>query len=342
MRSAQLFAPADLRIAEIPTPEPGAGEVLVRVMAYSPYGTDVGTYLNKGGRYVSQYPVGIGADFSGVVERCGKGVTNVQPGDRVSALALDHCGTCGNCSAGRTNLCLHADFQTLKRQTACEEFTVVDACKLAKLPETVSFEEAAMLAGPVDALNGFQQMGLSAGDCVTIIGVGAMGLGAIATAKALGLVPVAVGGSGKRAELALRMGASKVHPIPHHGYDIAADMLEQGAAPHAIFETTASQWGIEQAFRLAAPGGAIALTGGPQLPATAWTIVDRELRLYGVRAGAGQAEVLSLIAQAKLDLTPAISRQFAFEQADEALALLAGDEARDVGRIIIRIGDYPS
>lgn len=339
MKSAQLFAPGDLRIVEIPTPEPEAGQVLVRVMAYSPYGTDVGTYLNKGGRYVSEYPVGIGADFSGVVEACGAGVDNVGPGDRVSALALDHCGRCANCSKGRTNLCLDPDFQKFVRQTACEEFTLVSACKLATLPDEVSFDEAAMLAGPVDALNGFEQMGLVAGDAVVIIGVGAMGLGAIATAKALGLRAVAVGGSGKRAELAHRMGAYAVHPIPHHGYDIAVDLLAEGLEASAILETTASAWGIEQSFRLAAPGAAIALTGGPDLPASAWTLVERELRLFGVKAGAGQATILDLIAQGKLDLASGISRHFAFEDADAALALLASDAARDVGRVIIHIGD---
>jgi len=340
MRSAQLFAPGDLRIVEMPTPEPEAGQVLVRVMAYSPYGTDVGTYLNKGGRYVSEYPVGIGADFSGIVEKCGPGVDNVQRGDRVSALALDHCGTCANCCEGRTNLCLDPEFQTFVRQTACEEFTLVSACKLARLPDAVSFEEAAMLAGPVDALNGFEQMGLNAGDEVTILGVGAMGLGAIATAKALGLRTIAVGGSGKRAELAKRMGADEVHPIPHHGYDVAADLLANDKSAAAILETTASAWGIEQSFKLAAPGGAIALTGGPDLPATAWTLVERELRLYGVKAGAGQAKILSLIAEGKLDLASGISRRFDFEEANDALALLASDEARNVGRVIIRIGEY--
>ena len=58
MRAARLFGPGDLRIVDLPMPVPGPGQVLVRVMTYAPYGTDVGTYLNRHGRSVSAYPVG--------------------------------------------------------------------------------------------------------------------------------------------------------------------------------------------------------------------------------------------------------------------------------------------
>ena len=57
-----------------PAPRPGPGQVLVRVVAYAPYGTDVGVYLNRHGRYVAEYPVGVGADFSGTVDAIGEGV----------------------------------------------------------------------------------------------------------------------------------------------------------------------------------------------------------------------------------------------------------------------------
>ena len=68
MKAAQLFGPGDLRVVDIPMPVPGPEEVLLRVARFAPYGTDVGTFLNRGGRYGSNYPFGIGADFSGTVE----------------------------------------------------------------------------------------------------------------------------------------------------------------------------------------------------------------------------------------------------------------------------------
>ncbi|WP_374408082.1 zinc-binding dehydrogenase [Pelagerythrobacter sp.] len=339
MKAARLHGPADLRIDDVPRPVPGPGQALVRVVAYSPYGTDIGTFLNRGGRYVQQYPVGIGADFSGIVEELGPDVTGPAPGTRVSALSLDHCGECARCLGGRTNQCIDPAFAVQVRQTACEEYTLVSANKLCRLPDGVSFEEAAMLAGPVDALNGFRLMGLAAGGAVTVIGVGAMGLGAIATAKALGLQVTAVGGSGKRADIAREIGADRVYPIPVHGYDVAAEVIEAQGPSDAIFESTASPWGNEQAFRLAAMGGAIAITGGSDLGIGGWTLVERELRLFGVRAGAGQAEVLAMIADGRLDVMSALSRRFAFDRAADAFALLSGEKAADIGRVIIRIAD---
>lgn len=338
MRAARLFGPGDLRIVDLPVPRPGRGEVLVRVMSYAPYGTDVGTYLNRHGRYVSAYPVGIGADFSGIVEECGPGVTGLEPGDRVAALALDHCGVCANCARGRTNLCLDPAFATLVRQTCCEEYTLVSARKLAVLPDGVTFDDAAMLAGVVDALNAYEQMGLDEGDTVAVVGVGAMGLGAIATAATLGLSVTALGGTGRRCELAEGLGAA-ILPIASHGEDMKARALDYcpGGFP-AIMETTASDWGIAQAFAVAAPGGIVALTGGGQLPLTSWDVVDRELRIVGVRAGHHQAQAMDLIASGKLSLRSTVSGRFPLDRAADAFAALAGEGAKDIGRFIIEIG----
>lgn len=338
MRAAMLFGPADLRIVDIDVPVPAQGQVLVQVKAYAPYGTDVGTYLNRHGRYVAQYPVGIGADFSGVVAALGEGVSGLKVGDRVAALALDHCGVCANCEKGRTNLCLDPAYKTLVRQTCAQEFTLVSACKLAVLPDAVSYEDAAMLAGIVDALNAYELMGLQAGDALAVLGVGAMGQGAISAAVALGLKVTALGGTGKRVEMAAGLGAAVV-PIGSHGEDLREKAL--AITDHgfdAILETTASDWGIAQAFAIAAPGAVVALTGGGQLPLTSWDVVDRELRIVGVRAGHHQAEAMALIASGRLSLQSTVSGRFTLDQAGEAFVALAGEGARDIGRFLISIG----
>jgi len=338
MRAAQLFGPGDLRIVDLPVPVPGPGQALVRVMRYSPYGTDVGTYLNRYGRYVTAYPVGIGADFSGVIEALGSDVTGLKTGDRVAALALDHCGTCANCDKGRTNLCLDPALKHPARQTCCEEFTLVSACKLAVLPDGVSFEDASMLAGIVDALNAFEQMGLVEGDTVAIVGVGAMGLGAIATAAALGLNVVALGGTGKRCDMARAYNAH-VLAITSHNEDLKVRALaHQPGGFAAVMETTASDWGLSQALSVAAPGGVVAITGGGDIKLTAWDLVDRELRLVGIRAGHHQEQALDLIASGRLSLRLTVNDRFPLDRVAEAFELLAGPDAKDIGRLVIEIG----
>ncbi len=341
MRAARLTGPGQLEIVDVPVPQPGPGEVLVRVIAYAPYGTDVGVYLNRGGRYVSRYPVGIGADFSGIVAAVGPDVSQVAVGDRVSALSLDHCGSCANCLRGRTNLCLDPGYANPPRQWCCQQYTLVSARKLARLPEGVGFEDAAMLAGIVDALNAYEKFGIAPGQTLAVIGVGAMGLSAVATAVALGYDVIAIGGTGKRADLASRLGARHVVRLGRHGEDVSGTALEimPGGFPFVI-ETTATEWGLRQAFAIAGMDAAVAVTGGTgMLPLTGWDVVQRELRILGIRAGHHQEQALALIAERRIDLKPTIAARFPLERTREAFELLTGETAADIGRIVIQVNE---
>lgn len=338
MRTALLYGPSDLRVVEAARPSPAPGEVIVRVARYSPYGTDVGTYLNRGGRYVETYPVGIGADFSGVIEELGEGVGGFALGDRVSALALAHCGVCRNCRSGRTNLCLDPAHRKPARQECCAPYARVMARKLAKVPDSVTFDDAAMLAGIVDALNGYDMIHPAKDETIVVVGVGAMGWGAIATAKAFGHATIAIGGTGRRSNLARLIGADQVVPISAHDEDVAErvfQLLPDGA--DCIIETSASDWGVRQSLAIAAAGARIAFTGGGQIPATVWDLVFKELALFGVRAGHHQDQALKLIEDGRIDLKPTITHRFSLEDAPRAFELLTGPDAKDVGRVMIEI-----
>ena len=339
MRAARLTRKEHIEILDLPVPDIAADEALVRVIAYGPYGTDVGHYLDRDDRYVDDYPIGIGADFSGIVAKIGAAVTNVTVGDRVSALALAHCGKCANCTRGKTNLCLDYSFYMGDRQICCQEFTVVPARKLAKLPDNVTFDDGAMLAGVVETLNGFEMMGVQPGDTMAIVGVGAMGLAAVGTAVALGLDVVAFGGRGARATLAKNLGARAVIPLKSYDENIAPAALALSPGGYKyVFESTVTQWGMKLAFAIAALEARVALTGGGQVPINGWDITQKELRIIGVRAGHHQAQAHALIAPGKLDLKPTIGARFPLEHADDAFKLLASPKAADIGRVIIDVG----
>lgn len=341
MRAARVTGPGQIAVVDLPVPEPRPGEVLVRVVTYAPYGTDVGVYLNRGGRYVSEYPVGIGADFSGVVHAIGEAVTNVAVGDRVCALALEHCGVCANCERGKTNLCLDPAFANVPRQSCCQQYTLVCARKLARLPQGISFEDGAMLAGIVDALNAYEKFGVAAGQHIAVIGVGAMGLSAVATAVALGCEVTAIGGTGKRADLALQLGARRAVRLSKHDEDVSkAALASMPGGFEFVIETTASTWGLQQAFAVTGMGGAVAVTGGSaQLCLTGWDVVQRELRILGIRAGHHQEQALSLIEAGRIDLKQTITARFALSRVSEAFELLSGERAADVGRVLIQVSD---
>lgn len=336
MKAALLFGPEDLRVVDAPVPEPGPDEVTVRVVSFAPYGTDLGVYLNRGGRYPQPYPVGVGADFSGIIDKVGAKVAGWQPGDRVSALTLAHCGTCANCQAGRTNLCLDPAFTPPPRQVCCQEVTPVFARKLARLPNGVTFDDAAMLGGIADALNAFDKMRPQPGETIAVVGVGAMGWGAIAAAKAFDLNVVAIGGTGQRAALARASGADDVMAIAAHDEDVKDRFLARypGGVP-LVIETSATEWGLRQSFAVAAMQGRITLTGGGALDLSGWDIVMRELDIHGSRASHHQEEALALIAAGKIDLKPTITHRFPLDQAPAAFTQLTGPDAKDIGRVII-------
>lgn len=336
MKAALLYGPKDLRIVEVDDPVPGPDQVTVRVVSFAPYGTDLGVYLNRGGRYPQPYPVGIGADFSGVIEQVGEGVSGWRPGDRVSALALAHCGTCASCRVGKTNLCRDPAYYPPPRQVCCQEVTPVYAGKLARLPDNVTFDDGAMLGSIGDALNAFEKMKPQAGETIAVVGVGAMGWGAIATAKAYDLNVVAIGGTGKRADLARQIGADDVIPISKHDEDVKERFVERypGGAP-LVVETSATEWGLRQAFSVAALSGRVTVTGGGATELKGWDIVGRELEIFGTRANHHQVPALELIDRGAVDLKPTITHRFPLEKAPEVFEMLVGPEAKDVGRVII-------
>jgi threonine dehydrogenase-like Zn-dependent dehydrogenase len=226
------------------------------------------------------------------------------------------------------------------RQVCCQDYTLVPARKLARLPDGVTFEDAAMLAGVGDALNAWDALAPGKDESIVVVGVGAMGWGAIATVKALQGRVIAVGGTGRRADLARLAGAGEVVPLTRHDEDVSEQVLAlvPGGAD-CVIETSATDWGVRQSFAVAAAGARIALTGGGGLPASAWELVAKELAVFGMRASHHQEPALQLIADGRIDLKPTITHRMSLERVPDAFALLTGPDAKNAGRVMIEIGE---
>lgn len=337
MRAALIHGPEDLRVVKVPVPAPGPDDVVMRVMRYAPYGTDLAIYRSGPGN--GKPPVGIGADFSGVIAAVGQRVIGFAPGDRVIAGTLPHCGLCRNCRANRTNMCLDPVAKAAPRQVACQEYTIVPANKLGRIDPSVSFEDAAMIWSTIDAQNGAEKLNPQPDETVAVVGVGAMGWGAIAVFKARGLRVIAVGGTGQRADFARRIGADVVIPLKHYDEDVTDQVLAvcPGGVP-CIFETTATEWGVRQSLSIAGMGGRVVITGAPSgIAAKGMSWVIKELAVYGSSAGHQQDLALELLRQKKIDLKPTITHRMSLDQAPDAFRLLTGPDRSNVGRIIIDV-----
>src|SRR5437762_7852701 len=148
MKALLLSSYRNLEMAEVPTPEPRADEVLIRVAACGICGSDVHGYDGASGRRIP--PLVMGHEAAGVVAAVGDGVANVRTGDRVTFDSTVYCGECPPCRRGEVNLCdnrqvLGVSCQDYRRAGAFAEYVTVPSRILYPLPENLSFAEAAML-----------------------------------------------------------------------------------------------------------------------------------------------------------------------------------------------------
>ncbi|PTB38815.1 uncharacterized protein TrAFT101_006844 [Trichoderma asperellum] len=192
--SLQATADHRLKLVEAPVPEPGRGEVLLHVKATGICGSDV--HFWKSGRIGSLVFEGdciLGHEAAGVVLKCGEGVTNVKPGDRVAIEPGVPCGDCFLCLEGRYNLCEDVKFSGVYPHAGTiQRYKVHDAKWLHKLPSNLSFAEGALLEPLSVVLHGIRTAGLNLGCGTVICGAGPIGLIALAAARASGAHPIVI------------------------------------------------------------------------------------------------------------------------------------------------------
>src|SRR5499433_814874 len=179
MKALLLSEYKRLAIADLPTPVPAADEVLIRVAACGICGSDVHGYDGSSGRRIP--PIVMGHEAAGVVASVEAGVNKITEGDRVTFDSTIFCGTCDFCRRGEINLCDHRQVLGVscpdyRRHGAFAEYVVVPARIVYKLPDRMSFEEAAMLEAVAVALHAVSLSEVSAGSSVLVVGAGMIGL----------------------------------------------------------------------------------------------------------------------------------------------------------------------
>ncbi|UYP20237.1 zinc-binding dehydrogenase [Rhodococcus sp. Z13] len=319
MRRAVIARPGVVDVVDAPVPSITDSQVLVRIVRFSPYGTDIEIAAAREPRYLrSSYPIGFGVDFAGVVERVGAAVENWTVGDRVTATGLPTCGKCRMCLAGRTNLCRGFIAGEFPRQEVAQEYIAVEAAHLTRIPDGVDLDDAAMLSGVMTAVNGFDLVRTEKDEDCVVIGLGAMGLAAVAVAVALGCRVVGVGVGEENRRMARELGCHEIVDVPERNFpirDAVHELLPDG--PSVVYESTCSDWGIAQSFAVCGYGGRVALLGGGEVPVDGWALIERELTVVGVRAAPNKDKSLQLLAQGSVDLKPTIARRITLEELPE-------------------------
>src|SRR5438477_9811556 len=179
MKALLLSQYRHLELADVETPKPGSGEVLVRVAACGICGSDVHGYDGSTGRRIP--PLVMGHEAAGVVKEIGSGVESFRQGDRVTFDSTIYCGECTFCKRGEANLCdnrqvLGVSCGDYRRAGAFAEFVVIPARIAYLLPENLSFAEAAMLEAVAVALHAVSLVSIPANSSALVVGAGTIGL----------------------------------------------------------------------------------------------------------------------------------------------------------------------
>jgi len=235
------FGPPEvLRIEDAATPQPAAGEVIVRVRAVRVGGLlDIGTRAGRNPYARLTFPHILGADFAGEVVEGGEGFS---PGERIAGVPFIPCGHCQACSMGRDDACPNAQLVGVHRQGSYAEYVSVPAKIVRRIPPSIGYEQAAALAlsGPV-AVTQFGVAGLRKGDWV-VVTAAASGLGLVTSlvARALGARVIACSRKEWKREILRGHGFEAVLNTDDDGFVDQVKELTTGRGVAIAIDNTAS------------------------------------------------------------------------------------------------------
>lgn len=303
-----------LVVEEVPKPAVAAGEVLVRVRACGICGSDVHGMDGSTGRRVP--PIIMGHEAAGEIAEIGASVANWKPDDRVTFDSTISCGSCWHCKRGEANLCerrnvLGVSCQEYRRQGAFAEYVSVPERILYRLPDSISFEQGALVEPVSVAVHAVKRTPLASSASAAVIGAGMIGLLTIQALRVAGCHPIiAIDLDEARLQLAGRLGATDVLRSGRPDLLEKILALTDGRGVDAAFEAVGLGETVDLAVNCVRKGGSVTLIGNlaPRVEVPLQMIVTRELNLIGSCASAGEYPAcLDLIASGKINVTEFIS-----------------------------------
>ncbi len=292
-----------LEIAPMPEPEIGPDDVLIRVRACGICGSDVHGLDGSTGRRIP--PLVMGHEAAGEVAAAGANVRDLHAGDRVTFDSTIYCGHCFYCARGEVNLCDNRQVMGVspgpyRRHGAFAEYVAVPRRIIYRLPDALSYEQAAMIEAASVALHAVNLTPVRLADTAVVIGSGMIGVLTIQALRAAGCVRViAVDPNQERLAMARQLGATECLPAaPEH---LNADVA---------IECVGNKDAVRAAISSVRKGGAVTLVGNvaPIVELPLQEVVTRQIRLQGSCASNGEyPAVIRLMAQGMIKVDPLIS-----------------------------------
>jgi L-iditol 2-dehydrogenase len=294
MRALLLRQYRQLELAEIPEPAVGPEDVLVAVKACGICGSDVHGYDGSTGRRIP--PVVMGHEAAGVISKVGRSVKRFRAGDRVTFDSTVYCGRCYHCGRGEVNLCddrqvLGVSVGEYRRNGAFAQFVAIPQHILYPLPDSMSFEEAAMIEAVSVAVHAVGLTPVKLGDAAVVYGAGMIGLLVIQALRLAGCVRIAaVDISDERLKLAAEYGADLC--LNAAGCDAPAEVRSYtgGRGADIGLEVVGVSETVDAAVASLRKGAVLTLVGNltKKIEFPLQSVVTRQIRVQGSCASSGE------------------------------------------------------
>ncbi len=329
-----------LEIAEVPTPSPGAGQILVKVAACGVCHTDL-HYLDHNVPTFKAPPMILGHEPSGTVAGLGAEVKNFKEGDRVLLPAVLTCGTCFHCRSGRENICDNMVMFGNHVDGAYAEYVLAPAKDALTLPPEIPLEEGSIIADAVSTpyhavVNRGQ---VKAGDTVVVFGCGGVGINVVQVAAAVGASVIAVDLMPEKLELAKKLGAQAViNPKEVDRVDKAVKKLT-GKGADVAFEAIGNPKTMQDAFSCIRKGGRLVVIGysdkSVEFPASKIMFFEQEIvGSLGCRP-VDYPKIIEMARTGKIKVKELVTGRFPLEKINHAFDLLRSGDPKVLRSIVV-------
>jgi D-arabinose 1-dehydrogenase-like Zn-dependent alcohol dehydrogenase len=335
MKAVQVSRPGgDFEVVERPTPEPGRGQVRIKVGACGVCHSDA--IVKETGWPGLQYPRIPGHEIAGRIDAIGADVTQWKPGQRVGVgWHGGHCFTCDPCRRGDFINCKFEKITAIHFDGGYAEYVIVPAEAVALMPDDLPADEAApLLCAGITVYNALRSSGARAGDLVAVQGIGGLGHLGIQYARQMGFRTVAIGRGGDKQALAKKLGA---HEYVDTGAEDPSQALQKLGGASVVLATAPDSKSMSALVDGLGPNGTLMIVGADLAPLS----VTPVQLIFGNRSIRGKASGTARDSQDTLEFSalsgvrPMIER-YPLEKAAAAYEQMISGRARF--RVVLTMG----
>jgi threonine dehydrogenase-like Zn-dependent dehydrogenase len=340
MKAQVFYAPGDMRLEMVDIPVAQAHQVLVRVRACGICGSDVAYFHGHSPLDTpdGKGPLILGHEFSGVVVEVGEIPASLglfAPGDRVLANPVQNCNACPECARKQVNLCRNMRVSGVSVDGAFAEYAVVNYTHLHRIPDGVSFEEAALCEPLACACYGVKKLDVQMGDYVAIFGPGTIGLMMTRLIRARGAGKIAMIGTNDYAlKKAGVLGAdflfnTRNPDSPYYCPDVAlAVEAAGGALSDRVIVPTAAEEALAGALTVSGRGSTIVYFGLPgsdtvlKVPLLKTLTMDKSILFSWLAPFTWDAALKALLGRV-VDASTLVTHHFSLDRLQEGIELIS-------------------